>query len=179
MIGGLLFRYWEGGARARQEQPNVRVEWLRKSRKPEETPQPAPDERGAVLVPIRVELPTAGVAPRTLRANASLRGTTAVAACARLTAAVGVATAQAVSTAVRTALPDPVLARAAAPEVTPMFRWGKDWVSLDEYNARGRAVLVAAGGGVLPAPFGGPRSVDEHNRRAIAAIAAAMLADAD
>jgi len=63
--------------------------------------------------------------------------------------------------------------------VTPLFRWGKDWVSLDEYNARGRAVLVAAGGGVLPAPFGGPRSVGEHNRRAIAAITAAMLADDD
>lgn len=62
MIGGLLFRYWEGGSPAVPEHPNVRIEWLRKSRAqtererqaPAPTPahQPSPREEFAEAVPL-------------------------------------------------------------------------------------------------------------------------------
>lgn len=178
MIGGLLFRYWEGGARARQEQSNVRVEWLRKSKRPEAASLAEPDSRGAVLVPIQIALTPAAVTPRAGRAAAEpCRGAAVTYPAAAVPVLAGRLTCRAAVARVRTALPDSVLLRAPAPKAVPLFRWGADWLPLAEYNTRARAVLAFAGGGALPAPFGSRPSVDEHNRQAVVAIAAAMLAD--
>ena len=154
MIGGLLFRYWEGGTAARSGNPNVYLKWAQKKR-PEQRP-PAPEPRAAepeqaVLVPLPAicqpgRIGVAGTAPATIVRTAQAQPQTLVAR-----AAAGACSAAAYPTGVRAALPDALVAVAGAPAVT---------AALDPDSARRLAII-------------------EHNRRAIAAVAAAMLADDD
>lgn len=153
MIGGLLFRYWEGGTATRSGNPNVYVNWAQKKR-PEQ--RPAPDAKPAepvVLVPLPAlcqsgRIGVVGTAPvafaRTSIAQAQSVGRLAVG-----TAALAVAALR--QSATRAALPDAVGVSAVAPHATAQ----QDPDSLHRLG------------------------IIEHNRRAIAAIAAAMLADAD
>ena len=153
MIGGLLFRYWEGGTAVRSGNPNVYVNWAQKKR-PEQ--RPAPDAKPAepvVLVPLPAlcqpgRIGVAGTAPvafaRTSIAQAQSVGRLAVG-----TAVLAVAALR--QSATRAALPDAVGVSAVAPHATAQ----QDPDSLHRLG------------------------IIEHNRRAIAAIAAAMLADAD
>lgn len=155
MIGGLLFRYWEGGTATRSGNPNVYVNWAQKKR-PEQRPTPAPDTKPAepvVLVPLPAvcrpgRIGVVGTAPvafaRTSIAQAQSVGRLAVG-----TAVLAVAALR--QSATRAALPDAVGVSAVAPHATAQ----QDPDSLHRLG------------------------VIEHNRRAIAAIAAAMLADAD
>ena len=155
MIGGLLFRYWEGGTAVRSGNPNVYVNWAQKKR-PEQRPTPAPDAKPAepvVLVPLPAlcqpgRIGVAGTAPvafaRTSIAQAQSVGRLAVG-----TAVLAVAALRQSST--RAALPDTVGVSVVAPHAT---------AQQDPDSQRRLGVI-------------------EHNRRAIAAIAAAMLADAD
>lgn len=153
MIGGLLFRYWEGGTATRSGNPNVYVNWAQKKR-PEQ--RPAPDAKPAepvVLVPLPAlcqpgRIGVVGTAPvafaRTSIAQAQSVGRLAVG-----TAALAVAALR--QSATRAALPDAVGVSVVAPHAT---------AQQDPDSAQRLAII-------------------EHNRRAIAAIAAAMLADAD
>ena len=153
MIGGLLFRYWEGGTATRSGNPNVYVNWAQKKR-PEQ--RPAPDAKPAepvVLVPLPAlcqpgRIGVVGTAPvafaRTSIAQAQSVGRLAVG-----TAALAVAALR--QSATRAALPDTVGVSVVAPHATAQ----QDPDSLHRLG------------------------IIEHNRRAIAAIAAAMLADAD
>lgn len=155
MIGGLLFRYWEGGTAVRSGNPNVYVNWAQKKRT-EQRPTPAPDAKPAepvVLVPLPAlcqpgRIGVAGTAPvafaRTNIAQAQSIGRLAVG-----TAVLAVAALRQSST--RAALPDTVGVSVVAPHAT---------AQQDPDSQRRLGVI-------------------EHNRRAIAAIAAAMLADAD
>lgn len=151
MIGGLLFRYWEGGTATRSGNPNVYVNWAQKKR-PEQ--RPAPDAKPAepvVLVPLPAlcqpgRIGVVGTAPAALVRAAQAQPQTLVAR-----AAASACVAAAYPTGVRAALPDALVAVVGAPTVT---------AALDPDSARRLAII-------------------EHNRRAIAAIAAAMLADDD
>jgi hypothetical protein len=155
MIGGLLFRYWEGGTATRSGNPNVYVNWAQKKR-PEQRPAPAPETKPAepvVLVPLPAvcqpgRIGVAGTAPvafaRTSIAQAQSVGRLAVG-----TAVLAVAALR--QSATRAALPDTVGVSVVAPHAT---------AQQDPDSQRRLGVI-------------------EHNRRAIAAIAAAMLADAD
>ncbi len=155
MIGGLLFRYWEGGTATRSGNPNVYVNWAQKKR-PEQRPTPAPDTKPAepvVLVPLPAlcqsgRIGVVGTAPvafaRTSIAQAQSVGRLAVG-----TAVLAVAALR--QSATRAALPDAVGVSAVAPHATAQ----QDPDSLHRLG------------------------IIEHNRRAIAAIAAVMLADAD
>lgn len=156
MIGGLLFRYWEGGTTARSGNPNVYINWAQKKR-PEQPPapqaKPRPQERveAVVLVPLPALCRTgrvgvAGRAPtafsRTSEVNVAAGVVAPVALAARVVA---------YPTGARAALPDALLVSAASPDVHP---------EMDAASLRRLDII-------------------EHNRRAIAAIAAAMLADDD
>lgn len=153
MIGGLLFRYWEGGTATRSGNPNVYVNWAQKKR-PEQ--RPAPDAKPAepvVLVPLPAlcqsgRIGVVGTAPvafaRTSIAQAQSVGRLAVG-----TAVLAVAALR--QSATRAALPDTVGVSVVAPHAA---------AQQDPDSAQRLAII-------------------EHNRRAIAAIAAAMLADAD
>lgn len=153
MIGGLLFRYWEGGTAVRSGNPNVYVNWAQKKR-PEQRPAPAPETKPAepvVLVPLPAlcqpgRIGVVGAAPVALVRTAQAQPQTLVAR-----AAAGACSAAAYPTGVRAALPDTVGVSVVAPHAT---------AQQDPDSQRRLGVI-------------------EHNRRAIAAIAAAMLADAD
>lgn len=153
MIGGLLFRYWEGGTATRSGNPNVYVNWAQKKR-PEQRPTPAPDAKPAepvVLVPLPAicqpgRIGVAGTAPAALVRAAQAQPQTLVAR-----AAASACVAAAYPTGVRAALPDALVAVVGVPDAT---------AQQDPDSQRRLGVI-------------------EHNRRAIAAIAAAMLADAD
>lgn len=153
MIGGLLFRYWEGGTATRSGNPNVYVNWAQKKR-PEQ--RPAPDAKPAepvVLVPLPAvcqpgRIGVAGTAPVAF-ARTSLVQVQPVGRLAVTAAALAVAALR--QSATRAALPDAVGVSAVAPHATAQ----QDPDSLHRLG------------------------IIEHNRRAIAAIAAAMLADAD
>lgn len=155
MIGGLLFRYWEGGTATRSGNPNVYVNWAQKKR-PEQRPAPAPETKPAepvVLVPLPAicQLGRVGIAghvpavlARASLAQAQVVGPLVVTAAPLAAAALR-------QSATRAALPDAVGVSAVAPHATAQ----QDPDSLHRLG------------------------IIEHNRRAIAAIAAAMLADAD
>lgn len=153
MIGGLLFRYWEGGTATRSGNPNVYVNWAQKKR-PEQ--RPAPDTKPAepvVLVPLPAvcrpgRIGVVGTAPVAF-ARTSIAQAQSVGRLAVDTAVLAVAALR--QSATRAALPDAVGVSAVAPHATAQ----QDPDSLHRLG------------------------VIEHNRRAIAAIAAAMLADAD
>ncbi len=153
MIGGLLFRYWEGGTATRSGNPNVYVNWAQKKR-PEQ--RPAPDAKPAepvVLVPLPAvcrpgRIGVVGTAPVAF-ARTSIAQAQSVGRLAVDTAVLAVAALR--QSATRAALPDAVGVSAVAPHATAQ----QDPDSLHRLG------------------------VIEHNRRAIAAIAAAMLADAD
>lgn len=153
MIGGLLFRYWEGGTATRSGNPNVYVNWAQKKR-PEQ--RPAPDAKPAepvVLVPLPVlcqpgRIGVAGTAPVAF-ARTSIAQAQSVGRLAVDTAVLAVAALR--QSATRAALPDTVGVSVVAPHAT---------AQQDPDSQRRLGVI-------------------EHNRRAIAAIAAAMLADAD
>ena len=156
MIGGLLFRYWEGGTATRSGNPNVYVNWAQKKR-PEQRP-PAPEPRAtepeqAVLVPLPAlcqpgRIGVAGTAPVAF-ARTSIAQAQSVGRLAVDTAVLAVAALR--QSATRAALPDTVGVSVVAPHAT---------AQQDPDSQRRLGVI-------------------EHNRRAIAAIAAAMLADAD
>lgn len=153
MIGGLLFRYWEGGTATRSGNPNVYVNWAQKKR-PEQ--RPAPETKPAepvVLVPLPAlcqpgRIGVAGTAPvafaRTSIAQAQSVGRLAVG-----TAVLAVAALR--QSATRAALPDAVGVSAVAPRA----------VAQQDPDSAQRLAII------------------EHNRRAIAAVAAAMLASDD
>lgn len=155
MIGGLLFRYWEGGTATRSGNPNVYVNWAQKKR-PEQRPTPAPDTKPAepvVLVPLPAvcrpgRIGVVGTAPvafaRTSIAQAQSVGRLAVG-----TAVLAVAALR--QSATRAALPDTVGVSVVAPHAA---------AQQDPDSAQRLAII-------------------EHNRRAIAAVAAAMLASDD
>lgn len=153
MIGGLLFRYWEGGTATRSGNPNVYVNWAQKKR-PEQ--RPAPDAKPAepvVLVPLPAlcqsgRIGVVGTAPVAF-ARTSIAQAQSVGRLAVCTAVLAVAALR--QSATRAALPDAVGVSAVAPHATAQ----QDPDSLHRLG------------------------IIEHNRRAIAAIAAAMLADAD
>jgi hypothetical protein len=153
MIGGLLFRYWEGGTATRSGNPNVYVNWAQKKR-PEQ--RPAPDAKPAepvVLVPLPAvcrpgRIGVVGTAPVAF-ARTSIAQAQSVGRLAVDTAVLAVAALR--QSATRAALPDTVGVSAVAPHATAQ----QDPDSLHRLG------------------------IIEHNRRAIAAIAAAMLADAD
>lgn len=153
MIGGLLFRYWEGGTATRSGNPNVYVNWAQKKR-PEQ--RPAPDAKPAepvVLVPLPAlcqpgRIGVVGTAPVAF-ARTSIAQAQSVGRLAVDTAVLAVAALRQSST--RAALPDTVGVSVVAPHATAQ----QDPDSLHRLG------------------------IIEHNRRAIAAIAAAMLADAD
>ena len=152
MIGGLLFRYWEGGTATRSGNPNVYVNWAQKKR----PPTPAPDAKPAepvVLVPLPAlcqpgRIGVVGTAPVAF-ARTSIAQAQSVGRLAVDTAVLAVAALR--QSATRAALPDTVGVSAVAPHATAQ----QDPDSLHRLG------------------------IIEHNRRAIAAIAAAMLADAD
>lgn len=155
MIGGLLFRYWEGGTATRSGNPNVYVNWAQKKR-PEQRPTPAPDTKPAepvVLVPLPAvcrpgRIGVVGTAPVAF-ARTSIAQAQSVGRLAVDTAVLAVAALR--QSATRAALPDAVGVSAVAPHATAQ----QDPDSLHRLG------------------------IIEHNRRAIAAIAAVMLADAD
>lgn len=154
MIGGLLFRYWEGGATARSGNPNVYINWAQKKRPEQRPTTPSTEPRAAepeqaVLVPLPAicqpgRVGVAGTAPTTFVRAAHAQPQALVAR-----AATGACSAVAYPTGVRAALPDVLVASAGIPAAV---------VALDPDSVRRLAII-------------------EHNRRAIAAIAAAMLAD--
>lgn len=154
MIGGLLFRYWEGGTATRSGNPNVYVNWAQKKRPEQRSPVPEPratEPEQAVLVPLPAicqpgRIGVAGTAPAALVRAAQAQPQTLVAR-----AAASACVAAAYPTGVRAALPDALVAVVGAPTVT---------AALDPDSARRLAII-------------------EHNRRAIAAVAAAMLASDD
>jgi len=153
MIGGLLFRYWEGGTATRSGNPNVYVNWAQKKR-PEQ--RPAPDAKPAepvVLVPLPAlcqsgRIGVVGTAPVAF-ARTSIAQAQSVGRLAVDTAVLAVAALR--QSATRAALPDTVGVSVVAPHAA---------AQQDPDSARRLAII-------------------EHNRRAIAAIAAAMLADDD
>lgn len=159
MIGGLLFRYWEGGARAvTPEHPNVRIEWLRRSRKNQQElglpePQPAlPDTEAAELVPLRAILAPAAARAAAVtpwaRARRVERALTQAAAVPRTTRP-GVV-----------ALRTPVVASTATTHALAADHQPMAVAQPDEFSARRHAV-------------------NEHNRRAIAAALAVYLASGE
>lgn len=153
MIGGLLFRYWEGGTATRSGNPNVYVNWAQKKR-PEQ--RPAPDAKPAepvVLVPLPAlcqsgRIGVVGTAPVAF-ARTSIAQAQSVGRLAVDTAVLAVAALR--QSATRAALPDTVGVSAVAPHAT---------AQQDPDSAQRLAII-------------------EHNRRAIAAVAAAMLASDD
>lgn len=155
MIGGLLFRYWEGGTATRSGNPNVYVNWAQKKR-PEQRPTPAPDTKPAepvVLVPLPAvcrpgRIGVVGTAPVAF-ARTSIAQAQSVGRLAVDTAVLAVAALR--QSVARAALPDTVGVSVVAPHAA---------AQQDPDSQRRLGVI-------------------EHNRRAIAAIAAAMLADAD
>ena len=155
MIGGLLFRYWEGGTAVRSGNPNVYVNWAQKKRT-EQRPTPAPDAKPAepvVLVPLPAlcqpgRIGVAGTAPVAF-ARTSIAQAQSVGRLVVDTAALAVAALR--QSATRAALPDALAVVIGVPDAT---------AALDPDSARRLAII-------------------EHNRRAIAAVAAAMLASDD
>ena len=152
MIGGLLFRYWEGGTATRSGNPNVYVNWAQKKRPPAPEPRATEPEQ-AVLVPLPAvcrpgRIGVVGTAPVAF-ARPSIAQAQSVGRLAVGTAALAVAALR--QSATRAALPDTVGVSVVAPHATAQ----QDPDSLHRLG------------------------IIEHNRRAIAAIAAAMLADAD
>lgn len=153
MIGGLLFRYWEGGTAVRSGNPNVYVNWAQKKR-PEQ--RPAPDAKPAepvVLVPLPAlcqpgRIGVVGTAPVAF-ARTSIAQAQSVGRLAVDTAVLAVAALRQSST--RAALPDALAVVIGVPDAT---------AALDPDSLHRLGII-------------------EHNRRAIAAVAAAMLADAD
>lgn len=154
MIGGLLFRYWEGGTATRSGNPNVYVNWAQKKRPPTPAPdaKPAEPER-SVLVPLPAvcrpgRIGVVGTAPVAF-ARTSIAQAQSVGRLAVDTAVLAVAALR--QSATRAALPDTVGVSAVAPHAT---------AQQDPDSAQRLAII-------------------EHNRRAIAAVAAAMLASDD
>lgn len=153
MIGGLLFRYWEGGTATRSGNPNVYVNWAQKKR-PEQ--RPAPDAKPAepvVLVPLPAlcqsgRIGVVGTAPVAF-ARTSIAQAQSVGRLAVDTAVLAVAALR--QSATRAALPDTVGVSAVAPRA----------VAQQDPDSAQRLAII------------------EHNRRAIAAVAAAMLASDD
>lgn len=151
MIGGLLFRYWEGGTAARSGNPNVYINWAQKKRPAQQPSAPKATElEQAVLVP----LPVLCLTGRVIAA-----GPSPVAFARQANATAAASTIALVSLPARATLPDALLASAALPDALPMTAVPPDVrPEMDAESHRRLAVI-------------------EHNRRAIAAIAAAMLAD--
>lgn len=156
MIGGLLFRYWEGGATARSGNPNVYINWAQKKRPEQRPTTPSTEPRAAepeqaVLVPLPAvcqpgRINAAGPAPVAFVRAARAQPQTMAAS-----VAAGACVAAAYPTGVRAALPDAFAVSAVVPAV----------VAASDPDSERRLAII------------------EHNRRAIAAIAAAMLADDD
>lgn len=182
MIGGLLFRYWEGGRTVNPapEHPNVRIEWLRRSRKAEVAPPLTAqhEEPTGELMPLRAALGTAtsvaqvgrpaatALQARRQAAAATVRavGTKARASTSRPRAAAGIAFAGAVATR-PTAVVKPTQANAKL-------------AAARKHNEAAAALAVALG---QPVQFALPEvsarreySTDEHNLRAVLAALAAL-----
>lgn len=153
MIGGLLFRYWEGGTAARSGNPNVYINWAQKKRPEQQPSAPAPKATEldqAVLVPLPVLCLTGHVIATGPPPVAFARQANATAAAGAIALA---------SLPARATLLDALLASAALPDALPVTAVPPDVrPEMDVVSHRRLAVI-------------------EHNRRAIAAIAAAMLAD--
>lgn len=151
MIGGLLFRYWEGGTAVRSGNPNVYVNWAQKKRPAQQPPAPKATElEQAVLVPLPA---VCGVG----RVTTNCRSPVVFARQTKVEAATGTV-----------GMPGPQAWAVLQP------------VPLAAATARG--VLSASANApdvlaVMDAESHRRLAVVEHNRRAIAAIAAAMLAD--
>lgn len=152
MIGGLLFRYWEGGTAVRSGNPNVYVNWAQKKRPGAPAPAPrAAEPEQAVLVPLPALCSAGRIGVTGQAPVAFVRPSQAAAGvCVAVPIALA-ARAAACQTEVRAALPDVLSPVAVSPGVHP---------EADAASLRRLDII-------------------EHNRRAIAAIAAAMLADDD